>query len=106
MPNTSTEDAIVNTERTEVVYGVEKVLDRTIQDFATAKELVDACFDSDGPSVILSVEPVVKAAIDFIKRGGKIRMVTEITDKNISYCKELISACSHWGPSFVMMVQK
>jgi hypothetical protein len=37
------------------VYGAEKVLDRTIQDFAAAKERVDACFGSDGPSVILSV---------------------------------------------------
>jgi hypothetical protein len=55
----------VTTEKTEVIYGVEKVIDRTIHDWATTKERVDACFDPDGPSVILSVEPVIKGAIDF-----------------------------------------
>jgi two-component system sensor histidine kinase VicK len=81
----------VEPEGTEIIFGAENVIKKKLECFSQVHKRIDACYDSTGPSAILSAPPIVQAAAtDFIKRGGKIRMVTEITDRNISYCKELM----------------
>jgi two-component system, OmpR family, sensor histidine kinase VicK len=81
----------VEPEGTEIIFGAENVIKKKLECFSRVQKRIDACYDSTGPSAILSAPPIVQAAAtDFIKRGGKIRMVTEITDRNISYCKELM----------------
>jgi two-component system sensor histidine kinase VicK len=50
----------------------------------------DLCLDSRGPSVVLGAEPVKNAFIAVHNRGAKIRLITEITSHNLSYCKEFM----------------
>jgi len=50
----------------------------------------DLCLDITGTSVILETEPIKKAYFELKNRGIKIRMITEITTTNISYCKEMM----------------
>jgi two-component system, OmpR family, sensor histidine kinase VicK len=80
----------VEPEGTEIIFGAENVIKKNLECFSRIRKRIDACYDSTGPSAILSAPPILQAATDFIKRGGKMRMVTEITDRNISYCKELM----------------
>jgi hypothetical protein len=41
------------------------------------------------PSVIATTEPIKNAYRELLRRGIKPRFITEITEKNIEYCKEL-----------------
>jgi signal transduction histidine kinase len=51
----------------------------------------DLCLDSTGVSPILEIEPIKKAYFELKNRGVKIRIITEITTQNISYCKEIMN---------------
>src|SRR5215203_129369 len=78
------------TEKTEVIYGAENVLNRAIRGIPLAKETIDLCGEEDGPSAIVANEPILKKYIEASKRGVRIRQITEITKTNILDCKKLM----------------
>src|ERR1700739_192623 len=47
--------------------------------------------DQTRPSLAIGIESIKRAFVDARNRGVKLRYLTEITDANISYCKELMS---------------
>ena len=49
--------------------------------------------DSAGPAIYILYEPIWAGLIQLKKSGVKIRVVTEITSNNITYCKELMDVC-------------
>jgi two-component system sensor histidine kinase VicK len=55
-----------------------------------AKKKMDLCGDKNGPSIIMEFEVYKNNYIDVKRRGGKIRLITDITKENINYCKELM----------------
>jgi hypothetical protein len=73
-------------ERTDILYGVENIIDFTIQSLSLIERRFDVCTDSNGPSVILSAEKIKNAYYGLIKKGVKIRFVAEITDYNSITC--------------------
>ncbi|HEU4823683.1 MAG TPA: ATP-binding protein [Nitrososphaeraceae archaeon] len=77
-------------EKTEVVYGVENVIQKGLQELSNIKQRADLCTASDGPSVIVATKPILNAYIEANKRGVTIRFITEITKENISDCKEIM----------------
>jgi two-component system, OmpR family, sensor histidine kinase VicK len=76
-------------ERTETISGVENTLPLFLGCFARVKERNDSCGDHTLPSVVVTTEPIKKTYRELLRRGIKTRFVTEITKKNIEYCKEL-----------------
>jgi two-component system, OmpR family, sensor histidine kinase VicK len=77
-------------EKTETIYDVENTISVSLNCFAQAKESHDSCGDFTLPSVIMTTEPIRNAYHELRKRGIKTRFITEITEKNILYCKELM----------------
>jgi two-component system, OmpR family, sensor histidine kinase VicK len=77
-------------EKTETVYGVENTVSVSLECFARVKERHDSCGDHTLPSVIVTTEPIKNAYRELLRRGIKTRFITEITEKNIEYCKELM----------------
>jgi two-component system, OmpR family, sensor histidine kinase VicK len=77
-------------EKTELLYGVEDVVGRGIQFMQNVRKTMDLFGDKNGPSIIMGYDVYKNNYIDVIKRGGKIRLITEITKDNIQYCKELM----------------
>ena len=78
-------------ERTEVLYGTEKVISEELQFFFKTKRQIDTCMDHTRPSLAIGIESIKRSLVDAKSRGVKLRYLTEITDANISYCKELMS---------------
>jgi len=79
-------------EKTELLYGVENAVSRGIQFMQNAKKQMDLFGDKNGPSIIIQFPDIYKNNyIAAKKRGAKIRFITEITEDNIHYCKELIN---------------
>jgi hypothetical protein len=78
-------------ERTEVLYGTEKVISEELQFFFKTKRQIDTCMDHTRPSLAIGIESIKRSFVDAKSRGVKMRYLTEITDANISYCKELMA---------------
>ena len=79
----------IEPENTEVVTGWEAILQKTIDGFSKAVQQVDHCCDSNIPAKMVNT-PVHQAILDFFKRGGKVRLITEITKENVHSIKELM----------------
>jgi hypothetical protein len=77
-------------ERTEVLHGEQNVVDTVLQFTSKAKSRIDACVDYTRPSLAVEVEQLRRAFLNAKRRGVRLRYVTEITDGNVRYCKELI----------------
>jgi signal transduction histidine kinase len=77
-------------KRTEVLYGEQNVVTTVLQFTSNAKSRIDACVDYTRPSLAIGIEELKKAFLDARGRGVKLRYVTEVTEENVGYCKELI----------------
>jgi hypothetical protein len=52
---------------------------------------MDITFDYQGPSILITTPSYRDSYNVILKKGCKIRFITEITPENISFCKEIIS---------------
>ena len=78
-------------ERTEVVYGIDNVINIVLQFLSQTNNKIDACVDYTRPSLAIDFLALKNAFLNAKKRGVKLRYVTEITKDNISYCKQLLT---------------
>ena len=77
-------------ERTEVLDGGQNVVDTVLRFTSKAKSRIDACVDYTRPSLAVEIEQLRTAFLDAKSRGVKLRYITEITEDNVGYCKELL----------------
>ena len=78
-------------ENTEIFYGTKNATEAIIRFIENADSEINACLDSTGPSVMLGVELIKKTRLEAKKRGVRLRYVTEITNDNIDYSKEMMN---------------
>ena len=85
--------------RTEVWQGEQEIFKKGLEELYSVKTRYDSIVDDNGPSIILNNDVVLQAYSDIINRGCRIRLITEISAKNISYCKKLskLSDLRHFG---------
>ena len=76
-------------ENTELLFGVEDAVARGDKFMKNVKVGMDLFGEKNGPSIIMEFDVYRNNYIEVIKRGGKIRFITEITKENLHYCKEL-----------------
>lgn len=75
--------------KTEILYGAENAVSRGALFMAHAKERMDLCYGKEAPSIVIEVDAYRNGYRDVRGRGGRIRVITEITKDNIDYCKRL-----------------
>ena len=80
------------TEKTEVYYNPFRVVSTVIDFIDNATGRIDGCVDQTRPLLLNDIEALRTAFNEARKRGVKIKLVTEITDDNITHCKELIKS--------------
>ena len=83
----------VSSETTEVLYGNDNIIKRTLETFLWVRERIEGSFDNAGPAIHVIYKPIWDGLVQLKERGVKIRGVTEITADNISYCKKLMEVC-------------
>ena len=81
---------ISDREVTQVWEGVENTVGKSLDVLYKMQKSCDSCLDRNGPSVILTTEPIRQAHLDLKRRGIRIRFITEVTRENIEYCKEMM----------------
>lgn len=75
-------------KKTEILYGVENTISMGVKN---AKKWMDLFGDKNGPSIIIEFPEIYKNNyIECERRGARIRFITEITNENIHYCKDLM----------------
>lgn len=76
------------TEKTEVYYNPFRVVSTVIDFIDNATGRIDGCVDQTRPLLLNDIEALRMAFSEARKRGVKIRFVTEITDDNITHCRD------------------
>ncbi len=77
-------------ERTEVIRGSERVIGTELHFFSEAKNRIDTCMDDTRPTLAIGIEPIRKSFVEAKSKGVQLRYLTEITNDNLSSCKEIM----------------
>jgi hypothetical protein len=80
-------------EKTEVLYGNDNIIKKTLETFSWTNERLEGSFDNAGPAIHVIYKPIWNGLVRLKEKGVKIRGVTEITPDNVSYCKKLMEVC-------------
>ena len=80
----------ISEEKTKVIYGEEKTTKLISQVLNNTNIRWDTYTNSEGPILLIRLEQLRKGMENIHSRGIKIRCISEITDNNINYCKELM----------------
>jgi signal transduction histidine kinase len=81
---------ISDREITQVWEGVENTVGKSLDVLYKLQKSCDQCVDHNAASVILMTEPIMQAYVDLKRRGIRVRFITEITQENIEYCREIM----------------
>ncbi|HEX5186370.1 MAG TPA: HAMP domain-containing sensor histidine kinase [Nitrososphaeraceae archaeon] len=73
-----------------VYHGIEDANNTILNFVNNTQKRIDACLDTDGPSIMIDIPSIKEVRINAKDRGAKFRYVTNINRENISYCKQLI----------------
>lgn len=84
MPNIT--ESTNKSTKIEIRYDLGNSLSRGIKLMENA-EKIDIIGDKEGPYIFIENEIYKKNLLKARKRGSKIRYITEITKKNLTYCK-------------------
>ena len=79
-----------SSERNELVYGEENVVNEELRFFSASKKRIDTCMDNSRPSLATGIESIKNSFLEAKRRGVQLRYLTEITQQNISSCKKLM----------------
>lgn len=77
-------------QRTDVIYGVENVVNAVIRFASDSNVKIDACVDYTRPSLAVDIELLRHYFLAAKRRGVRLRYVTEITTDNTHHCKMLV----------------
>ena len=70
-------------------HGTQEIIRRGQKELSKIKKRYDSILDHDGPSIIMKNQFVIATYALIRARGCSLRLVTDISKGNISYCKEL-----------------
>jgi two-component system, OmpR family, sensor histidine kinase VicK len=71
------------------MYGGDKVIEQVLHFVSNARKKIDACVDHTRPLLATEIEPLKNSLVYAKERGICLSYVTEITNDNVSCCKEL-----------------
>ena len=74
----------------QVINGAQESVAKGVEFMNDVKKEMDLFYESNAPSIVIEVDEYKIGYENIRKRGGKIRVITEITKENINYCKELL----------------
>jgi hypothetical protein len=75
----------------DVLYGIDNIINAIEKFIDDSKTKYDVCADSSIPSFIVK-NGIIRKFLDFNKKNGHIRYITDVTVENIGYCKQIMKA--------------
>ena len=77
-------------DRTQVIYGIEKVIAKAIERWRNTEERMDSCIDKLQPKLLITDKMLFPELLELIKKDISTRTIFEITEENVFYIKELL----------------
>lgn len=81
---------LMKSEKTEVVTGSDAVLRIATRFLKSVRKKLDVCTATLSWNQSLPLNEISQIYLDVSKRGGKLRLVSNVTNENVEYCKELM----------------
>ena len=79
-----------HTYNTEIVYGLDAIIKRTLKRLSNANKKIDACISGVALERTVKAKPIFDMILLSKKKGVKIRYIREITKQNLPYVRELM----------------
>ena len=79
----------MNSNKTEISYGIDDIAKKINSFIQNTEAELDVIFDLHAPSILINTPTYRNGFKDLLKRGCKVRCITEVTTENISFCKKL-----------------
>ncbi len=79
------------TPKSEILYGAENAVGKGALFMKNTKTRMDITFDKNAPSIVVQLPAYYECYKDIIRRGAKIRCITEVTAENVLSCKKLLN---------------
>ncbi|HJY10515.1 MAG TPA: HAMP domain-containing sensor histidine kinase, partial [Nitrososphaeraceae archaeon] len=90
-PVSSSNKNIGKKQDTLVFHGVDTVVNIILKFLNHTHNKIDACVDYSRPSLAIEIDLLREAFLSTKKRGVRLRYITEITNENISHCRQLLT---------------
>ncbi len=88
--NNPTSQSINDDQDTKILYDNDKILHKILEIFASTNESLDGCMDNIELPMHVLIEPLWNGLCQLKSKGAKIRIITEITNQNISFCEKMM----------------
>ena len=79
-------------EKIDILYGNEDILNITLQTFDSTLKTIEGCIGRDEVAVHVTLEILWNGLLKLKQKGVKLRIITQITSDNLSYCKTFSQA--------------
>jgi hypothetical protein len=79
-----------NSEKLKIDNDVKNLEELWLKIISNIKEKLDCCYDKNGSSAQIGSESIWNAIAQLKYKGTKLRLITEITKENITYCKTMM----------------
>ncbi|HEX2107501.1 MAG TPA: ATP-binding protein [Nitrososphaera sp.] len=76
-------------EATRIIRGVEETTNAAVSFFRNGST-ISVCADEVAPSIAMGVSPIRRGYDELKRRNAKVRWITEISEDNLSYCRDLM----------------
>jgi hypothetical protein len=74
----------------EIQYASDKIADLPLEIISNIRERIDFCIDQNGTALLTEDEKLWNAIKDLKNKGVTVRFVTTLTDRNISFCRQMM----------------
>jgi hypothetical protein len=72
-----------NTEKTKILCDYDNIMGKFLESILQSGKIFDICCDAKTVSYMVSNEPIMSAGCDFVRGGGKMRIVR---DHKLQHC--------------------
>jgi two-component system, OmpR family, sensor histidine kinase VicK len=74
----------------KVIHGTENIREAALRALRDIKEQMDGCSDPTAPYVLFATKEAHEGILELIRRGIKLRYLTQVLKSNIQYCKNML----------------
>ena len=79
-------------EKIDILYGNEDIMYTTLRIFDSTRRTIEGCIGRDEVAVHVTIDILWNGLLKLKQKGVKLRIITQITSDNLSYCKTFSQA--------------
>ena len=82
-------------QKVKIVSGAENILNLYVSCAKSLRKSIDVCYDLNGPIRIRKIAHIWTSNFEIDNKEIKVRLLTDIRNENLEYCKKLLEEIEH-----------